>query len=271
MKEILTVRDFKKLFIFCIVLFPSVALPASVDLFPIPISSSTTLFPAIPNYAPVDDSYLEVPFTQGFTFRFYGVTYSSIFLNTNGGFTFGSGNADWSLAASEVTQPGVAVFWGDMNAQEAANRAYQMTYEQFSDRFVIKYTRFQEHDAANYDNTATVTLYSNGDIVIQYGNVLSKEILMGVFNGNHTSDQYLSVQGTYDNYQSYGSGIILFDDSGKGPAHNGELSNQTITFLAGQDSTTVIAVPALTGWGMIIFTIIAALMSIYYLRKKVVS
>lgn len=239
---------------------------ASVDLFPAPVSSSTTLFPAINAQPSVDDSYLEVPFSMGFTFRFFGTTYSSVFLNTNGGLTFGSGNADWSLAASDVSQPGIAVFWGDMHAGATPDRAYQMTYEQFSDRFVVTYTQFQDHDNPAWNNTAIVTLYPAGTIVIQYGSVLSQDILAGVFDGSHRRDQYLSVQNTYD-LAAIGTGVILFDDSGKGPAHNGELSNRTLTFYAGAAVSTV-TVPTMSEWGLIIFAVLAACISIIYLRRQ---
>lgn len=202
---------------------PTSCLP-EVDLFPVPVSDATSLFPS------VDDSFLEVPFMEDFTFHFYGTEYSSIFLNTNGGFTFGSGNDDVDPAARDVGAPGVAVFWGDMNAAEADTLPDQMVYQQCSDRFVIRYTQFQDLGEATWNNTATVTLFSNGTVVVEYGDVLSEDILIGVFDGTHTDDQYLPVQAIYWNYQAVGTGIILFDAFDLGPSHNGEVSNQTITF-----------------------------------------
>lgn len=228
----MTAKVLINVLLFCLVLFPSVAFTAPVDLFPTPVSSSTTLFPAITVQPAVDDSYLEAPFSMGFNFKFFGNIYNSIFLNSNGGITFGSGNADWSLPATDVTQPGVAVFWGDMNAGAASASAKQMSYEQFSDRFVVTYAQLQDHDKPEWNNSATATFYPEGTIVIQYGTVLSQDILVGVFDGSHSNDQYLSVQSSY-NLATIGSGAILFDDSGKGPAHNGELNNRTLTFYAG--------------------------------------
>lgn len=257
------------IFLILTVMMPySHAHSASVDLFPTPVSSSTTLFPAITARYAVDDSYLEVPFSMGFTFKFFGNTYNSLSLNTNGGITFGSGNADWSLAAGDVRQPGIAVFWGDMHAGAAPNRAYQMTYEQFTDRFVVRFTQIQDHDNADWNNTATVTLYPEGTIIIQYGDVLSRDILAGVFDGSHLRDQYLSVQNTYD-LAAIGTGVILFDDSGKGPAHNGELNNRTLTFYAGSgDALSVLSVPSMTEWGMIILIALMGLSAVIQIRKQ---
>jgi hypothetical protein len=168
----------------------------------------------------------------GFTFTFYGTTYSGIFLNTNGGFTFAAGNDDFNPAATDISQPGVAVFWGDMSAKEgrAAVRPNQMIIEQFPNRFVIKYNQFQDRDNELWNNTATVTLFANGAIFIEYGGVLSEDILVGVFDGSHTNDQNLPVQTSFPDYEAMGTGIILFDHHGSGPTHNGQLSSQTIVF-----------------------------------------
>lgn len=266
--NVLTSKFSIKLLSFCLLLVPSMAFTAPIDLFPVPVSSSTTLFPVLTAQPAVDDSYLEVPFSTGFTFKFFGNTYASIFLNTNGGLTFGSGNADWNLAATDVSQPGIAVFWGDMNAGAANTRANQMTYEQFSDRFVATFTQLQDHDNSAWNNTATVTLYPDGTIVIQYGSILSQDILAGVFDGSHSNDQYLPVQSTYD-LATIGTGAILFDDSGQGPAHNGELSNRTLTFYAGASATAnAVSVPTISEWGLMIFAVSAAFISIIYLRRQ---
>jgi hypothetical protein len=169
---------------------------------------------------------------MGFTFTFYGMTYNSIFLNTNGGFTFGGGNSNHNQAAASISHPGIGVFWGDMHAElwGANTRPNQMTYEQFPNRFVIKYNQFQDHDEASWNNTATVTLFPNGAIVIEYEGVSSPDILMGVFDGTHADDQKLTLQPSFPDYEAVRTGIILFDAWGPGPTHNGQLSNQRIVF-----------------------------------------
>jgi hypothetical protein len=199
-----------------------------VDMFPVPVSDTTSPFPG------VDDVFLEVPFTEGFTFTFYGTTYSSVFLNSNAGLTFGAGTTSYDIAATEVTSPGIAVFWGDMDAGEytAETRANQFVYRQCEDRFEVTYTDFQDNDEETWNNTATITLYANGTVKIAYGDVASTDILVGIFDGTHASDQRLGVQATYANYPASGSGIILFDGHGVGPDHAGELSGQTIRFNA---------------------------------------
>jgi hypothetical protein len=67
--------------------------------------------------ADVDDATVSVPI--GFAFRFYGVTYPSLFVSSNGLITFASANAsgnNQSLATDAVVlpQPAIASFWDDL-------------------------------------------------------------------------------------------------------------------------------------------------------------
>jgi len=202
------------------------ACDAVVDLFPVPVMGSTSPFPGI------DDEFLEITFRAGFQFQFYGTSYGSVFLNTNGGMTFGDGDDEYDVSATDVISPGIAVFWGDLDATEygADQRANQMSYLSCDDRFVVTYDQFQDNDDEAWNNTGTATLYANGRIEIEYGTVLSEDILAGVFDGTHADDRYLSIGSEYADYFSTGTGIILMDSWGPGPTHMGELTDQTIVF-----------------------------------------
>jgi hypothetical protein len=200
---------------------------AVVNLFPTPVSDATSPFPGI------DDSFVLVPFASGFQFSFYGTPYSSVYLNSNGGMTFGAGESSYDLAATDIAEPGIAVFWGDMDASgsvASTARANQMTYEACSDRFIVRYTQFQDNDNDTWNNTGTITLEASGRVTIQYGSVLSQDILAGVFNGTHTDDRHIAVQNSYSAYATTGTGTILFDDWGPGPTHTGQLTGRTIVF-----------------------------------------
>jgi len=157
-----------------------------------------------------------------------------VFLNTNGGMTFGAGEGDYDVAAADVTSPGIAFFWGDLDAGDnvtSTARPNQMKYQSCSDRFVVTYNQLQDNDIDAWTNTATATLEASGRITVQYGTVLSEDILVGVFNGTHTNDRYVALQNNYSAYSTNGTGTILFDDFGPGPTHTGQaLSNRTITY-----------------------------------------
>lgn len=196
-----------------------------VDLFPVPVTNSTSPF------AGIDDDYLEVAFPTGFQFSFYGMQYSSVFLNTNGGMTFGGGDSEFDIGVDDVIFPGIAVFWGDMDAAEHGGdmRANQMTYEACSDGFVVRYVQYQDNDNDLWNNTAAVSLYASGKIVIEYGEVLSEDIMAGVFDGAHTDDRSFAVMDAFPDYFTTGTGIIFFAGY-LGPLHMGELTNRTIAF-----------------------------------------
>lgn len=198
-----------------------------VDLFPVPVDELTSAFDG-----EVDDAFLLVPFDPAFGFPFYGETYDEVFLNTNGGMTFGEGDDEYDVAATDVVTPGIAVFWGDLDAgqyETSVTRANQMGYEACSDRFVVHYQGLQDNDDEEWNNTAEVTLHDDGRIVIEYGTVLSEDILVGVFDGTHTSNTSPALAASYPNFDAT-SGIILFDDWGGGAVHTGQLTGQTITF-----------------------------------------
>ena len=62
-----------------------------------------------------DDSSQEV--ALGFTFPFQGQDYTSVFVNSNGNLTFGSGDTDFSESVSELLsdQPRIAPLWDDLS------------------------------------------------------------------------------------------------------------------------------------------------------------
>lgn len=206
------------------------ACQAAIDLFPVPVDDATTLFDE------VDDGELEVDFDPAFSFSFYGMSYSSVFLNTNGGMTFGAGNSDYHPTAADIMEPGIGVFWADLNAGEttaSTARANQMTYQVCEDRFIVSYQQLQDYDVDAQNNSATVTLYASGQIVIEYGTVLSDELLVGVWDGSHADDRFPGVATSYSNYSTTGTGTIAldyYDTANEGTANTGQLNNQTVTF-----------------------------------------
>ncbi len=96
---------------------------------------------------------------------------------------------------------------------------------------MVTYTQFQDNDDATWNNTATATLFADGTIEVVYGQVISQDILVGIFDGTHTGDTTVTVQPSYD-YSTTGTGVILFDHFGGGASNTGGLLNgQTITFV----------------------------------------
>lgn len=203
-----------------------------LDLFPVPVDATTALFEE------VDDSNLSVEFTRGFSFPFFGTTYTEMLLGTNGQMVFGPDPLELSISLDEVLAdidvPTIAPFWGDLDAgvdAEAAARAMQMTTQQCDDRFVIRYTEYNDHDDETWQNTAVVTLFSDGEIEFAYGTVETEDILVGVFDGTHSADMLVTAPFEASYAIGASSGVVLFDAFETDAAqHLGELNDLTIRF-----------------------------------------
>ncbi len=206
-----------------------------IDLFPVPVDETTTLFDDI------DDGALSISFTRGFTFPFYGETYAGMVLGTNGGMVFGSDPSltetatELDVVSADILVPTIAPFWGDLDAGvdiEATGRAMQVTIQQCDDSYVIRYTDYSDHDDPTWQNTATVTLFDDGEVEFAYGTVESEDIMVGVFDGTHSSDATITppFAATYP-FGGGRSGVILFDaQETDAPQHLGELNDRVIRF-----------------------------------------
>jgi hypothetical protein len=196
-----------------------------VDAFPVPVDEGTSRFPEI------DDSTIEIPFDLDFSFTFFDEIYHSVFVNTNGGLTFGAGSDAYDLAANEVDMPGIGVFWGDLDAGSTSTseqRANQLAWRQCADRFEVVYQAFQDNDNEGQTNTATVTLWPDGRIDVDYGQVLSQDILVGLWNGEHTDDRTAAVTALPAHYASNGTGTLLFDVHGDSDEPGTQLNDRVL-------------------------------------------
>ncbi len=138
-----------------------------------------------------DDNFSE-PIEFGFDFPFYGTTYPSYYVDTNGELLLsentwyepypnsGWGNDgnvfNWTYPIPGYSQmPGlIAVFWDDLEADEGIGDIYYQTFGSAPDRYcVIQWHDFRFHSGSELEDYLDfeVILYENGDILMQYKNV----------------------------------------------------------------------------------------------------
>jgi len=114
-----------------------------------------------------DDGSEEI--TLPFTFTFYGEAQTSIFINSNGFLSFGSGSTAYGNAVIPTTgAPNnfIAPFWRDLNPNAGG-----MVYHYYDgEAFVVQFTDIQEY-GGGMGNTFQVKLYPNGDIMIYYNSM----------------------------------------------------------------------------------------------------
>jgi len=160
-----------------------------------------------------DDDFEEVALP--FSFPFQGSSYTSVFVNSNGSLTFGSGDTDFSETVAEFLndQPRIAALWDDLSP----NNGGTVVVDQTSTTWTVTFDGVPEFFATGA-NTFSVTLYDTGRVDITYGTTNGNDGLVGVTPGGGVADPggtdlsaagTLSVNGT--TYELFGSGAFDLD------------------------------------------------------------
>lgn len=130
-----------------------------------------------------DDATEEI--SLGFTFPFQGGSYTSVFVNSNGNLTFGSGNTDFSESVAEFLsdQPRIAPLWDDLSP----NNGGSVSYELGSGSATVIFDAVPEFFSTGA-NTFMVTMRADGTYTIEYGNIDATDGLAGSTEGSGAAD-----------------------------------------------------------------------------------
>ena len=130
-----------------------------------------------------DDASLELPL--GFTFPFNGTDYTSVFVNSNGNLTFGSGDTDFSESVTELLndQPRIAALWDDLSP----NNGGRVIADGDSSSMTVTFMDVPEFPSTG-SNTFSVTMLDTGDVIITYGGVTATDGLAGLSEGGGAAD-----------------------------------------------------------------------------------
>lgn len=155
-----------------------------------------------------DDDSIEIPLT--FTFPYQGSNWNSVWVNSNGNLTFGSGDTDFSESVSELLadQPRIAPLWDDL----APNQGGLVLWESDASSTTISFIGVPEFAAAN-SNSFSVTLSDTGAVNISYGPVAAQDGIVGVSEGGgaaNPGETDLSAGGPFSatgtTYEQFGAG-----------------------------------------------------------------
>lgn len=118
-----------------------------------------------------DDANTEV--ALGFEFDFYGNTYDSVFVSSNGLLSFGSGSSDYTndpVPSSEVPNNLIVPFWDDLYpGATPEGKVYAYAHGSAPNRSMTLSWVNVRHYTAPGEGTFQVTLHeASGDIVMQY-------------------------------------------------------------------------------------------------------
>ena len=130
-----------------------------------------------------DDTSNEVALPFGF--RFAGQTWGSVFVNSNGNLTFGTGSSDFSESVPELLAgpPRLAPLWDDMDATTGVVIAEQQSPWSTKIHFVSVPEFFS--DSPNYFAT---TLIKGGLVWMEWGATARDDALVGLSVGGGAAD-----------------------------------------------------------------------------------
>lgn len=168
-----------------------------------------------------DDTSVEV--ALDFSFPFQGQSWDSVFVNSNGNLTFGSGDTEFleSLGGLLDGPPRIAALWDDLSP----NAGGLVVADVNAQEAVITFRNVPEFLSITA-NTFAIILKPDGSVAIDYGVLAASDGLVGVSAGNGTADPgptdlstapALPVSGT--TYEVFGSGndndlsdsLLIFD------------------------------------------------------------
>ncbi len=113
------------------------------------------------------------PVSLGFNFPFYGNTYGSVYVASNGFLSFDSGNTSLSnqnIPSATTPNNVIAWCWDDLHGGGPASAVYTQNMGNY---WVIQFTNYNEYPTTSTGRiTAQVHLYANGDVRIYYKDIV---------------------------------------------------------------------------------------------------
>ena len=132
-----------------------------------------------------DDDSREIAFTGGFRFPFFGTTYLSVFINSDGNLTFGQGDnlsTDRNLTRFNGGPPRIGGFFADLDPTAGRGGVF---YNALPDRFVVTWDRIREFGGLT-ESSFQVTLFADGTFELIYGGISAQSGIAG-WSGGHNS------------------------------------------------------------------------------------
>jgi len=132
-----------------------------------------------------DDDSREIAFTGGFRFPFFGATYQSVFINSDGNLTFGQGDSastDRNLSRFNGGPPRIGIFFADLDPSVGRGGVF---YDAQPDRFVVTWDRIREFEGFT-ESSFQIVLFADGAFELIYSGVSAQSGVVGWSSGRNT-------------------------------------------------------------------------------------
>ncbi|MCI0423750.1 MAG: IPT/TIG domain-containing protein [Acidobacteria bacterium] len=131
-----------------------------------------------------DDDSREIVFSSGFSFAFFGTTYSSVFINSDGNLTFGeadNASTDRNLTRFNAGPPRIGGFFADFDPTAGSGGVF---YNALPDRFVVTWDRVREYGGTT-ESSFQATLFADGAFELIYGGISAQSGISGWSGGRN--------------------------------------------------------------------------------------
>lgn len=133
-----------------------------------------------------DDNYTRVDLQAGELISFYGQTYGSFYVGSNGYITFDSGDSSREvLLQNHFALRRISALFADLYASE------DVSWRQLTDRVAVTFLGVREYGTTN-SNTFQVELFYNGKITLSYLTLEADRCVVGLSAGNGVPADYVA-------------------------------------------------------------------------------
>lgn len=158
------------------------------------------------------------PFPIGFTFPYYGATYTQFYVGSNGLIGFGPATDYSSLSNVAIPSSGtpnnmIAWCWDDLNINDPDSPGGKVVYQVVDGELVISYINYPEYESATNPGdviTAQVILSPSGNVKIQYQTIAAGFDILGCTVGMENLTGTDGLQAVYNaNYLHDGLALYM--------------------------------------------------------------